>query len=284
MKKNKKEFIKSQDSDNRVKDTLSVLLVPMSIILVGVLVSVSVLYSANVILQRDQLVTKSNLQSVVETALKKANLTAGDGTVNPTPTQVAVSEDFVNDVVKNQPIVMGDRNSKLRFIEFSDPSCPFCSLASGNPKYTASYPRYVPAIPEIKKLVKEGKASYSWVYLPTHGNGEVASHVFYCANEKGKFWEVHDKLMVGEGYEKVDNEVRNDFSKVNILADYLKNDVEPSFLTSCVTSKKYSSQLQNDISVASKWGAGSTPTFFVGTNQTQDSDFNNFTSLISQVQ
>lgn len=282
MSKNK-EFIKQSDGINSIalKDALSVLLIPMSIILVGVLVSVSVLYSANVILQRDQLVTKSNLAAVVTDALNKANLTQNT-TAPTTAPAITVNEDQINSVVSNQPIVLGDKNSKLKFVEFSDPSCPFCSLAAGNPDLMGGYPNYKPSLPEIQKLVQSGKASFTWIYLPTHGLGEVGAHVYYCANEKGKFWEVHDKLLLGEGYKKVNDIVKNDFSQVNILADYVKEFVDPAFMISCVQSKKYSNQLNKDISVATSFGADSTPSFFVGTDRIPDSDFTSFATAISK--
>lgn len=270
-------------SSKALKDALSVLLIPMSIVLVGVLVSVSVLYSANVILQRDQLVTKSNLQAVVSEALSNANLTQNTATGTTAPV-VTVSDDQINNVVANQPIVLGDKTAKLKFIEFSDPSCPFCSLAAGNPDMLSSYPGYTPSMPEVEKMVKEGKASFTWVYLPTHGVGEVAAHVYYCANEKGKFWEVHDKLIKGEGYKLVESVVQNDYSKADQLAQFIKDDVDPSFMNQCVSSKKYASQLTADIAVATNFGADSTPTFFIGTDRITDSDFKSFSSSISKYQ
>lgn len=281
--KKRKDYTKNQGdmSSKALKDALGVLLIPMSIVLVGVLVSVSVLYSANVILQRDQLVTKANLQAVVSEALKNANLTAGNGGTATNAPTVTVSADQIDQVVNTQPIVLGDRNAKLKFIEFSDPSCPFCSLAAGNPDYLSSYPGYTPSIPEIEKLVKEGKASFTWIYLPTHAVGEVAAHVYYCAHEKGKFWEVHDKLLKGNSYKLVEATVQNDFSKTDILAQEIKEYVDPAFINQCVNSKKYAAQLQSDIAVATNFGANSTPAFYVGTNMVTDSDFKSFANYIS---
>ena len=278
-KKNNKESVANNQSE-----TLNMLLVPISIVLAGVLITVSVLYGASVILDRDQLVTKTTLRTTLRDELSNLNLSGNPTQPSPKPTPVIVAESQLSSLVSTQGIVMGDKNSKLKFVEFSDPSCPFCSLASGNPKFLNSYPGYIPPVPEIKKLVQEGKASYTWVYLPTHGNGELAAQAIYCANEKGKFWEVHDKLMVGDGYDLIENQIKNDTSKVGTLSDYLKDIVDPSFINSCVSSGKYKDVLNKDITVATEWKANATPTFFVNIEQVNGSNFSDFSSLIQKYQ
>jgi protein-disulfide isomerase len=279
-KPNKPSHIKASSSSLTSSKTLSILLIPMSIILVGVLVSVSVLISANSILERDQLVTKTNLKSIIDESLRNANLSAGGAT--PTPTPVVVSQDLVDTALANQPIVMGNKSAKIKVIEFSDPSCPFCSLAAGNAKYTASYPGYIPSMPKIEEMAKQNKLSYTWIYLPTHGVGEVAAHLYYCANEKGKFWEVHNLLMVNEGYELVEATVKNDFSQTAKLADFVKGVVDRDFIMNCVNSKKYADRLTQDIALAGKFGANATPAFYVGTEAVDGSDYSAFEALFAK--
>jgi protein-disulfide isomerase len=279
----------SKSHNNSVKENqdeiLNLLLVPISIVLTGVLITASILYSANVILERDQLVTKTTLRKVLQEELSKnqANTTQ-EPTVQAPPQPVTVSEDMLNNLKSTHLLFLGDRNSKVHITEFADPSCPFCSLASGDPSKLSSYPGYTPPLPEIEKLVKEGKASYAWVYLPTHGNGEVAAQVFYCAYEKGVFWEVHNKLMVGEGYNKVEYEVRNDVNKVNILSDYVKDIVDPEFINQCVKSGKYKEQLSRDMALANQWSVSATPTIFVNTEQAQSTNFVELQASISKYQ
>ncbi len=122
-------------------------------------------------------------------------------------------------------LVLGNRDSKLKFVEFSDTSCPFCHVAAGkNPELSVQMnPRfatadeggtYVPPVLEIRKLVEEGKAALAWFYTPGHGNGELGTLALYCANEQGKFWEAHDKLMNNEGYALVNDKVKNDRTKI----------------------------------------------------------------------
>ncbi len=281
MSKSKNNTVKP----NEQEEILNVLLVPISIVLAGVLITASILYSANVILERDQLVTKTTLRKVLQEELTKsqAGTTPEPNTLTP-PQPVTVSEDMLNNLKSTHVLFLGDRNSKVHITEFADPSCPFCSLAAGDPAKLSSYPGYTPPLPEIEKLVKEGKASYAWVYLPTHGNGEVAAQMFYCAYEKGVFWEVHHKLMVGEGYNKVEYEVRNDVNKVNILSDYVKDIVDPEFINQCVKSGKYKEQLSKDIALASQWSVSGTPTIYVNVERAQSANFADIQALMSKYQ
>lgn len=171
-------------------------------------------------------------------------------------------------------LVFGQRDAKLKFVEFSDTSCPFCHVAGGlnptlsvqmNPRFksVADGGTYVPPVLEIKKLVDQGKAAMMWLYTPGHGNGELGTLALYCANEQGKFWQAHDKLMNNEGYALVNDKVKNDRTKVGEVATFLKSALDSNKLKSCMESKKYESRISSDPQIASSFGYGATPTFFI---------------------
>jgi protein-disulfide isomerase len=182
-------------------------------------------------------------------------------------------------------IKFGDSNSKLLFVEFSDPSCPFCHVAAGkhpelnktfatDPSYGGRYSSllmvqdggtYVAPVPEMKKLVDQGKAAFVWLYANGHGNGEMGTQALYCANEKGKFWEAHDLLMSKTGYDILNNSVKNDKSKSGDLAEFLKDVVNKDEMKSCLDSGKYASRISSDQTLASQYGFNGTPYFFVNT-------------------
>lgn len=193
------------------------------------------------------------------------------------PAKTAVTMDMIKGLFDGQHVSFGNKDSKLVFVEFSDPSCPYCSIASGqnadlNKKAGSQFllakdgGAYVPPVPEIKKLVDAGKAAFVWVYANGHGNGEMGTRAFYCANEKGKFWPVHDLLMSGAGYDLLNNTVKNDLAKAAALADFLKGAVNPGEMQACLTSGKYDSHLTDDMTLASQFGFSGTPSFFVGTD------------------
>ncbi len=171
-------------------------------------------------------------------------------------------------------IKFGDTKRKVIFVEASDPSCPYCSIASGqNPelnkqagdrfKLVADGGSYVAPVVEMRKLVDAGKASYALIYRNGHGAGEMAMKALYCAFEQGKFWEAHDLIMSGDGYNLVNNTVKNDKGKTNELVAFLAGAVDQSALRSCLDSGKYDGRLAEDTRLGDSLNIGGTPGFYV---------------------
>lgn len=192
------------------------------------------------------------------------------------PTDPAVSMDQIKNLFNGKNITFGKKDSKVVFVEFSDPSCPFCHVAAGkNPNLNkqmgaqftlvADGGTYVAPVPEMKKLVDAGKAAFVWVYANGHGNGEMGAKALYCAYEKKKFWEVHDLLMSEAGYNMLNTVVKNDKTKSGDLADFLKNAVSASDMKSCLDSGKYDSKIADDTATANQFGMTGTPKFYVNT-------------------
>lgn len=197
-------------------------------------------------------------------------------TTQPTA-QPTVTQEQVQGLFNGKNISFGDKKSKVLFVEFSDPSCPYCHVAAGkNPSLNKQMgPKflmvkeggtYVAPVPEMKKLVDAGKAGFVWLYANGHGSGEMATKALYCAHEKGKFWAVHDLLMSEAGYNLQNNDVKNDVAKAGVLADFLKSAVSVNDMKSCLESGKYDSRITEDMAVAQQFGFRGTPSFFV--NQT----------------
>lgn len=185
------------------------------------------------------------------------------------PKAVDIAE--VKKLFNNKNIVLGDPKSKVLFVEFSDPSCPFCHVASGlNPevsgdrfKTVALGGTYRPPVTEIRNLVEAGKAAFVVLYANGHGAGEMAAQALYCANEKGKYWDAHDLLYVNAGYTLINEQVKNDKSKAGEMAAYLSGAVDPAFMTECLSTAKYAKKLQADQAKAQELGFGGTPMFLV---------------------
>ncbi len=193
----------------------------------------------------------------------------------PQPT-IALNKDSLKKFFTKDFIHFGDDKRKLLIVEVSDPSCPFCHIAAGhNPelagqagerfKYQSEGGNYLPPVPEIKKLVDDGKASFVFIYANGHGNGELATQAMYCAYEKGKFWEVHDKLMTNDGYNLINEQVRNDPQNIDKLVEFLTSEIDSQFLTQCLESKKYADRLTRDQQLALSLGFQGTPHFVFNT-------------------
>lgn len=184
-----------------------------------------------------------------------------------------ITQDQIKGLLGMDLVKFGDSERKVLFVEISDPSCPYCHIASGkNPelskqagdrfKYVADGGTYVAPVAEMRNLVEKGQASYVFIYTPGHGAGEMATRALYCAFEKGKYWEVHDLLYTNKGYELINNTVKNDKTKAGELADFLKP-AGIADMKSCLESDKYDERLTSDASVAGSLGVGGTPAFFI---------------------
>lgn len=189
----------------------------------------------------------------------------------PKPIEMGKVETLFKD---ESNLVFGNKEAKLKFVEFSDTSCPYCQVASGknpelakqmNPNFVsvADGGTYVPPELEIKKLVDSGKAALAWFYTPGHGNGELGTLALYCANEQDKFWEAHDLLMNNKGYTFLNETVKNDRTKFAQVATFLKGAVDSTKMKSCLESKKYEARVTGDPQIARGFGYGATPTFFI---------------------
>lgn len=191
------------------------------------------------------------------------------------PAAPTVSLDTIKGLFDKDLIKFGDASRKVLFVEVSDPSCPYCHAAGGENhtaykdlnsdsfKLVADGGSYVAPVAEMRKLVDAGKASFVYIFSPGHGNGEMGMKALLCANEKGKFWEAHDLLMSDAGYTLQNTTVKNDKTKSQVVADFLKNAVDSSFMKSCLDSGKYDARLGTDQQVSASLGYQGTPDFFV---------------------
>lgn len=208
----------------------------------------------------------------------------------PAPKKVELSQ--IKDLFSKDVIKFGNADSKILFVEASDPSCPYCHVAGGlnsalntqmGPQFklVKSGGTYVAPVPEMKKLVEEGKASFVWLYFNGHGNGELATKAMYCAYEKGKFWQVHDLLMTEKGYDFINNVVKNDMAQSGKMADFLKS-ANVDGLKACLDGGKYDARLTSDMALGQSLGVSGTPGFFVNeTNFAGAYSYKDMESLIT---
>jgi len=208
------------------------------------------------------------------------------------PAQPTITLAQVKDAFNKSYIKFGDTKKKITFVEISDPSCPYCHAAGGQNhdiykglgsqfQLVADGGSYVAPVPEMKKLVDNGQASFALIYYPGHGNGEMGQKALYCAFNEGKFWEVDDLIMSSDGYNLLNNTVKNDKTQSDALAQFLSSVVDPTTMKTCLDSGKYDAQLASDQKLAVTLGVQGTPGFFV--NATAFSGAYNFTDMQSAV-
>lgn len=136
----------------------------------------------------------------------------------------------------------GNAKAPVTVVEFSDFQCPFCSRA-------------VPIIDQIKKEFGPDKVRIVFrdMPLPNHNRALPASLAARCANDQGKFWEMHNTLF--ENQQKLEDKDLKDYAKTVGL------DV-PKF-NECFDGKKYVADLEKSRAEAEKVGIAATPSFLI---------------------
>jgi protein-disulfide isomerase len=155
----------------------------------------------------------------------------------------------------NDPII-GNPNAPVTIIEFSDFQCPFCARF---------HIQTLPAI--IEEYINEDKVKLVFRDFPIqsiHPNALPASVAAECANEQGKFKEMHNILF----------EKQNEWSKQNIdnaiilFNQYaLEIQLEEEKFDSCLRNGKYIEEIQKDLSDGRAYGISGTPGFFIGNDE-----------------
>lgn len=255
-------MIEKSNNKDTVTINLEPFLMPLAIFLSAVVIGMSMVMSAERL--------KINVGS---------GSTTPPTTVTPPTTPPAANPTVSLDTIKNlyntsDHIKFGDANRKNLFVEIGDPSCPYCQIAAGKngelnktagTRFTlvADGGTYVSPVEEMRKLVDAGQASFLYIYYPGHGKGEMAMLALYCANDQGKFWEAHDKLMTSAGYDLQENKVQNDRAKSQQMVDFLSGVGNSGELKNCIDSGKYENRLKADVSSATTLGVTGTPGFYV---------------------
>ena len=155
----------------------------------------------------------------------------------------------------NNPVI-GNPNAPITIIEFSDFQCPFCA------KF------HIQTLPKIMdEYIKEGKVKLVFRDFPIqsiHSNALLASVAAECANEQGKFKEMHDKL-----FENQNEWSSKDTDNLIILFNQysLEMGIEKEKFDSCLKNEKYIKEIQKDLDDGRTYGVSGTPGFFIGNDE-----------------
>lgn len=136
---------------------------------------------------------------------------------------------------------LGSKDAKVTIIEFSDYECPACRRAE-------------PVVEQVISYYGD-RILFSYRDFPIyqiHPFAQGAAEATRCANEQGKYWEMHDKLFASNDL---------DASSLKRYARDLGIDGEK--FDSCLDSHKYGQDVANDASDGAAAGVKGTPTFFI---------------------
>ena len=169
--------------------------------------------------------------------------------------------------------LLGDSTAPLQILEFADFECPAC----GNFATLTE--------PDVRKaLIETGKASYRYFDypLPMHRNTWQASNAAACADEQGKFWEMHDMLFANQ--DRWNGEATgNPKGALKGYAQSLGLDVAK--WEKCYDEDRYRPRTAANRAEAERRQIGSTPTFIIGNKMVSNAlSFDEFMKYANEAQ
>jgi protein-disulfide isomerase len=146
------------------------------------------------------------------------------------------------EVASNGFPARGPAGAPVTIVEFSDFQCPFCS-------------RITPTLEQVvSKYGSKVRLVFRQFPLPMHPNAAKAAEASLCANEQGKFWEMHDAMFKDQGGLAVDGLKTKAAGIAGINA---------ASFNSCLDSGKETPAVQSDMKAGTKAGVNGTPAMFV---------------------
>jgi protein-disulfide isomerase len=148
--------------------------------------------------------------------------------------------------------VIGNPAAPVQIVEFADFECPGCAQFATVTE------------PDVRaRLINTGLASMKFYVfpLPMHPNTWSASNAAYCANEQGKFWEMHDRLFYTQDLWNT-QATKNPDKKMKQYAVELGLDAGK--FDECLESKRHYPNIKASGVEAEARGINETPTFIIG--------------------
>ncbi|MCR4335765.1 MAG: DsbA family protein [archaeon] len=173
------------------------------------------------------------------------NNDSGD-TGNIAPSEPTVPSEPVIDMeaLIDDDAMEGNPDAPVTIVEFSDFQCPFCESF------------YTNTLGKLREnYIDTGKVRVIFRDFPLsfHPNALPAAEATECANEQGKFWEMHDKIFENQ-------DAMSTASYKQWAADLGLNTEQ---FNTCYDSSKYQSEIQADFADGQAAGVSGTPTFFI---------------------
>ena len=154
--------------------------------------------------------------------------------------------------MKAQGYVLGSATAPVEITEFADFECPSCGQYSTLTE------------PDVRtRLVNTGKARVRFLDFPLsmHKNTWAASLAASCANDQGKFWEMHDQIFATQ--DRWNGEAMSNPRKVlEPLAKGLGLDMAK--YGACMDAETHRAQIQANEQEGERRGVNSTPSFVIG--------------------
>ena len=142
---------------------------------------------------------------------------------------------------KGSPAKGGPVGSPITIIEFSDFQCPFCS-------------RVNPSLAQAKEIYGD-KVRFVFRQFPLniHPQAPKAGEASLCANEQGKFWEMHDALFADQ----------SKLAVADLKATAVKLGLDAAKFDACLDGGAMTQIVARDMADGMAAGVSGTPALFV---------------------
>ena len=140
---------------------------------------------------------------------------------------------------------LGDPDAPVELVEYADFECPACRM------------EWILTVHDVKqRLVSTGQVRFVFRDFPLnmHVNSRPAHHAAACADEQGKFWQMHDQ-MFGDQKNLADDGLRTIAARIE--------DLDTEAFDACLDSGKYAETVERDLEEGLRAGVSSTPAFFI---------------------
>jgi protein-disulfide isomerase len=149
--------------------------------------------------------------------------------------------------------VMGSPDAPVEIIEYADFECPACAQFA------------IVTEPQVReRLVQTGQVRmrfFDYPIVDIHRNTLPAHLAAACANDQGKFWEMHDRLF--QGQDKWNGQVTSNPKR--IFEGYARQiGLDADAWESCFDDQRHLAKIQASSQEGVKRNVRSTPTFIVG--------------------
>ncbi len=164
------------------------------------------------------------------------------------PVAVAVT---AGDTAGFRGYVLGSADAPVEIMEFADYQCPACE------KFEMVEFPYV-----LERLINTGRVRYVYRDFPLdqpHKWARLAAHAAACANDQGKFWEVHGGIYATQTEWSFSSRAGNQFREIAG-----KQGLDLDSYDECMGSLRYAGRLQGSLDEGLRMGVNSTPTFVIG--------------------
>jgi protein-disulfide isomerase len=156
--------------------------------------------------------------------------------------------------MKAEGYLLGSPTAPVEVIEFADFECPACGQYATLTE------------PDVRaRLVNTGQVRIRYIDypLPMHKNTWDASLAAACANDQGKFWQMHDALFANQDRWNTEATSR----PRGPIGDLAKSvGLDMTKYGACMDADTHRAKIQSHLAEAEKRNIGSTPTFvFNGT-------------------